>query len=79
MKIKLLYFASLADRAGRSAETRDTSAVTPQDLYTEVAREHAFAFSSDHVRVAINGALAGWDRPLADGDEFVFLPPVSGG
>jgi molybdopterin synthase sulfur carrier subunit len=79
VKIKLLYFASLADRAGRSAETRDTSANTPQDLYAEVAREHAFAFSSAHVRVAINGALADWDRPLADGDEVVFLPPVSGG
>ena len=79
MKIKLLYFASLADRAGRSAEMRDTSAVTPHDLYAEVAREHAFAFSAGHVRVAINGALVGWDRPLADGDEVVFLPPVSGG
>ena len=79
MKIKLLYFASLADSAGRSAETRDTSAATPHDLYAEVAHEHAFAFSSGHVRVAINGALAGWDRPLADGDEVVFLPPVSGG
>jgi molybdopterin converting factor small subunit len=79
VKIKLLYFASLADRAGRSAETRDTSAATPQDLYAEVAREHAFAFSLGHVRVAINGALVGWDRRLADGDEVVFLPPVSGG
>ena len=79
MKIRLLYFASLADRAGRSGETRDTTAATPKDLYAEVTREHAFGFSSEHVRVAINGALAGWDRTLADGDEVVFLPPVSGG
>ena len=79
MKIRLLYFASLADRAGRTTETRDTTAATPKDLYAEVAREHEFGFSSGHVRVAVNGALAGWDRSLADGDEVVFLPPVSGG
>ena len=79
MKIHLLYFASLADRAGRAEETRSTSATNPKDLYTEVAREHAFVFSTERVRVAINGAIAGWDRALADGDEVVFLPPVSGG
>jgi molybdopterin synthase sulfur carrier subunit len=79
VKIRLLYFASLADRAGRSAETRDTSAATPKDLYAEVSREHAFALSTGSVRVAINGAFAGWDRALAEDDEVVFLPPVSGG
>ena len=45
VKIKLLYFASLADRAGRSEETRDTAATTPRDLYAEVAREHGFRVS----------------------------------
>ena len=28
---------------------------------------------------AVNGALTAWDHALADGDEVVFLPPVSGG
>ena len=79
MKIRLLYFASLADRAGRAEELRDTSATNPKALYAEVAREHEFALSSERVRVAINGTLAGWERTLADGDEVVFLPPVSGG
>jgi molybdopterin converting factor small subunit len=31
------------------------------------------------LRVAVNGAFTGWDRQLADNDEVVFLPPVSGG
>ena len=79
MKVRLLYFASLADRAGRSEETRDTAAGNASDLYDEVARTHAFAFARDRVRVAVNGALSSWDRPLAEGDEVVFLPPVSGG
>jgi molybdopterin synthase sulfur carrier subunit len=79
MKIRLLYFASLADRAGRAEETRDTVATNPRDLYAEVAREHAFGFAPERVRVAVNDALVGWDHVLADGDEIVFLPPVSGG
>ena len=79
MKVKLLYFASLADRAGCSEETRETAATHLRDLYAEVAHAHAFAFAPERLRVAVNGALAGWERALADGDDVVFLPPVSGG
>ncbi|HKE47205.1 MAG TPA: MoaD/ThiS family protein [Rhodanobacteraceae bacterium] len=79
MKIRLLYFASLADRAGRTEEIRDTVATNPRDLYAEIAREHGFAFAPERLRVAVNDALVGWDHALADGDEVVFLPPVSGG
>ena len=79
MKVRLLYFASLADRAGAPTRRARRPLRRRSDLYAEVARAHAFAFSSERVRVAVNGALAGWDRSLADGDEVVFLPPVSGG
>ena len=79
MKVKLLYFASLADRAGCSEESRETAAANPRDLYAEVARAHAFSFAPERVRVAVNGALTSWETALADGDEIVFLPPVSGG
>jgi molybdopterin converting factor subunit 1 len=79
MRIRLLYFASLADRAGRAEETIETSAPAPRDLYAEVAKMHGFSFAPERLRVAVNGALAPWDRALADGDEVVFLPPVSGG
>ena len=79
MKYKLLYFASLADRAGRAEELRDTKSRNPRELYTETARDHGFTFAADRIRVAVNGALVGWDHALADGDEVVFLPPVSGG
>ena len=79
MKVHLLYFASLADRAGRAEETRDTTAADAAELYGEVSRAHAFALARERVRVAVNGALSSWEQPLADGDEVVFLPPVSGG
>ena len=32
-----------------------------------------------YVRSARNGAYAGWDERLTDGDRVAFLPPVSGG
>jgi molybdopterin synthase sulfur carrier subunit len=79
MKVRLLYFASLADRAGRSNEDRETGAATPRVLYAEVAAAHAFTMAVERLRVAVNGAFVGWDHPLADNDEVVFLPPVSGG
>jgi molybdopterin synthase sulfur carrier subunit len=79
VKVRLLYFASLADRAGRSEEDRETSARTPRELYGEAARTHGFAFSPDRIRVAVNGALVAWDATLSEGDVVVFLPPVSGG
>jgi sulfur-carrier protein len=79
LKVKLLYFASLADRAGCSEELRETAATNPRDLYAEVSSAHAFALAPQRVRVAVNGALTNWERALADGDEVVFLPPVSGG
>jgi molybdopterin converting factor subunit 1 len=79
VKIRLLYFASLADRAGCTEERVDTNASMPRDLYAEVAQAHGFAFPVERLRVAVNGALTAWDHTLADGDEVVFLPPVSGG
>jgi sulfur-carrier protein len=79
VKIRLLYFASLTDRAGCAEEIVETAAPAPRDLYAEVAGIHGFAFPVERLRVAVNGALTAWDHALADGDEVVFLPPVSGG
>lgn len=79
MNYRLLYFASLADRAGRAEETRRSASTTPRALYAEVASTHGFAFAQERLRVAVNGALVEWDHALADDDEVVFLPPVSGG
>ena len=79
MTYRLLYFASLADRAGCAAEARDSGAPTPRGLYAEVANAHGFTFAIDRLRVAVNGAFVPWDHPLADQDEVVFMPPVSGG
>jgi molybdopterin converting factor subunit 1 len=79
MKYRLLYFASLRDRAGVDAETVDSVATDARGLYAELRTRHGFTMGEDRLRVAVNGEFAGWDRALADGDEVVFIPPVSGG
>jgi molybdopterin converting factor subunit 1 len=79
MKYRLLYFASLRDAAGTSEETIESAARDLDALYTELATRHGFTLAPERLRVALNGEFANWSHPLADNDEVVFLPPVSGG
>ena len=76
---RLLYFASLRDRTGCDSETVASEAMQPRDLFAQVARHHGITLAPERLRVAVNGEFADWSRPLSDGDEVVFLPPVSGG
>ena len=79
MNYRLLYFASLCDAAGCSQETVSSDAADVRALYSELAVRHGFGFTPEHLRVAVNGAFTDWEQRLADNDEVVFLPPVSGG
>ena len=79
MKYTLLYFARLADEAGCHEEKIESTATTPRALYAEIKQRHGFHFTPEHLRVAVCNALVAWDFVLSDGDEIVFLPPVSGG
>lgn len=79
MNVKILYFAILADRAGCSEESLDTRSTTVKLIYEEARLRHGFTFGTDKLRVAINGAFVGWASVVNDGDEIVFIPPVSGG
>lgn len=76
---RLLYFASLRDSTGCDSETVASTARDPRELYAQIARQHGLTMAAERVRVAVNGEFADWDRALRDGDEIVFLPPVSGG
>ena len=79
MRLRLLYFASLADHAGCSGETVHSKARNPAALYEEIRMRHAFTLGQDRLRVAVNGRIVDWDMTLQEDDEVVFLPPVSGG
>lgn len=79
MNCRVLYFAALRDRAGTDAEQVDSRALDARDLYAELCVRHGFAIAEARLRVAINGAFAPWEQQLREGDEVVFIPPVSGG
>ncbi|MGQ0383434.1 MAG: MoaD/ThiS family protein [Gammaproteobacteria bacterium] len=78
-RVELRYYALFREQAGRAAESVDCGARTPAELYAELAGRHGFRLVPAQLRVAVNSAFAEWDRPLADGDEVVFIPPVAGG
>ncbi|MDH5834730.1 MoaD/ThiS family protein [Luteimonas kalidii] len=78
-RVTLLYFASLRDAAGTGSETLDTDAADCAGLYEQVRVRHGFALPRERMRVAVDGAFAGWDAAPRDGAEIAFIPPVSGG
>lgn len=78
-RLQLRYYALLREQAGRAAETVESRARTPAELYAELADRHGFRLAQSQLKVAVNSAFADWERPLADGDEVVFIPPVAGG
>lgn len=78
-RLQLRYYALLREQAGRAAESVQSKARTPAELYAELAVRHGFGLAPAQVKVAVNSEFADWERPLADGDEVVFIPPVAGG
>lgn len=77
--VRLRYFASLRDQAGRSDEEWRTASTTAAELFDELRARHLFKLTADHVRVAVNGCYVPWNTHLRQGDDVVFIPPVSGG
>ena len=73
------YFASLRDHAGKATETWRCAHETPLDLYRELKSRYGFALAANEIRVAINGKFSAMNGRIQDGDEVVFIPPVSGG
>ena len=81
MKVRVLYFASFREAAGRDEEPRSLpEGARVRDLWAEVALAvPLFARFPSMPPAAVNREYADGDRPLADGDEVAFLPPVAGG
>jgi molybdopterin-guanine dinucleotide biosynthesis protein A len=79
MKLRIQYFALMREQAGRSEETIETAASTPADLYGELTARYGFTLKREQLKVAVNSEFSDWSRPLAAGDDVVFIPPVAGG
>jgi molybdopterin synthase sulfur carrier subunit len=85
VKLRVLYFAALRERVGRSAETVDV----PGDVSRVGELRHwlaargepwATAFAETRrVRAAVDQSMANDDAELHDDAEVAFFPPVTGG
>jgi len=79
--IKVLYFASFREKTGRDEERRQVAdGARVGDVWSDLVREvpHFAAFPK-MPPAAVNLEYAEADRPLREGDELAFLPPVAGG
>ena len=80
MRVTVRCFATLRELSSDRCELELAGAPTVSDAWT--ALQDRFPGLGPHrpyARAARNGAYAGWDDRLADGDVVAFLPPVSGG
>jgi molybdopterin converting factor subunit 1 len=81
MNVRILYFATLRDRAGtKEEELTLTAGSTVGDLLERVLQDHpALSPHMGSAVVAVNKEFAPASQQLHDGDEVAFFPPVSGG
>lgn len=80
MRITVLYFASLADKAQQGQQQLDlANNLSLSELYAQLKQQHGFELDTEKVRVAINDEFASWDDAINDGDIIAFIPPVAGG
>ena len=83
--MKLVYFAWVRERVGRSDEivTPPADVRTVGDLIGWLqgrGEEYAYAFENGpHIRAAINRRHVRHDAPLGDAQEGAFFPPMTGG
>lgn len=81
MQVQVRLFASLREAVGRdrlSLELPDGASV--DQAWQRLAGEHpGLEPRRQSLAAAVNRRYAPFETALADGDEVVFLPPVSGG
>lgn len=77
MSITVKFFASLRERVGHSEAIVDAAGpLTARDIWARVAGTQPMP---PNTLVAVNLEYTAVDRPVRDGDEVAFFPPVTGG
>ena len=81
MRVTLLYFAAARERAGVPRETIELRAgATAADAREAACAAHpGLRAIVEQLRLAVDQEFASPERPLRDGGEVAFIPPVSGG
>ena len=79
MKIKILYFAQLAELAEKSEETKHVFDSSLCALYADLKKTYGFHHEFTQPQVAVNHQLSAHNTELRDGDSVAFLPPMTGG
>lgn len=81
MHVNVRLFASLRETAGVPEVPLElTSGSTAEDAWGRLAGSFpALVPRRASLAVSVNRRYARFDTPLQDGDELVFIPPVSGG
>lgn len=77
--VRVRYFARLREERGRSEERIETRAPTVAAFFDELVERFGIRLNRADLRVAVNDAFCGWERPIGEDDLVVFIPPVSGG
>lgn len=79
VRIRLRYFASIREQLGRREETLDVpDASTVAQVWQQLVAQCP-PLAGQRYRPAVNQEYTTPDAILRDGDELVFIPPVSGG
>jgi molybdopterin converting factor subunit 1 len=80
-KIKLLFFATLRDRAGtRTAEIEVASGTTVGDLKARLGQDYPnLGQAIETALIAVNREYAHEDSVIPENAEVALFPPVSGG
>jgi molybdopterin converting factor subunit 1 len=81
MRVTVRLFARLRDIAGTPELAREVApGATIGSVWRQLVGDFPeFARYEQLISSAVNADYARMDRPLSDGDEVAFLPPVSGG
>lgn len=83
MTIHVRLFAAIREALGReSVDLTLADGATADDVWRELVRLDeggTLAARRTNLAAAVNRKYTRFDAPLSDGDEVVFIPPVSGG
>jgi molybdopterin converting factor subunit 1 len=81
MQVRVRLFASLREAVGREWLSLGLpEGASVEEVWRQLSGEHpALLPSRNSLSAAVNRRYSSFEAPLRDGDEVVFIPPVSGG